>query len=172
MPYHVAMAPHQFDKDDLSEDSMRSRREELVQALLKSAAVARRPARTVVESYGLSLAQYNVLKILRVAGSEGLPTLAIRERMIEEAPGITRLLNKLARAGLVKRDRSSSDKRCVYCRLTERGRKIMSQVDSQVIEANEGAMHILSDADVDELQRLLDLIHSRREHTKETRKVG
>jgi hypothetical protein len=38
----------------------------------------------VIEPHGLSLAQYNVLRILRGAGDEGLATLAIRNRMIEE----------------------------------------------------------------------------------------
>ena len=131
-------------------------------ALLRSAAVARRPATKVAESHGLSLAQYNVLRILRTAGDDGLPTLAIRERMVEEAAGITRLINKLERAGFVRRDRSSSDRRCVVCRLTDRGVTLLTELDDPIEEANEGALRILSDADVDDLQRLLDLIHSRR----------
>ncbi|MBV6522574.1 MAG: hypothetical protein MNPFHGCM_02722 [Gemmatimonadaceae bacterium] len=145
-----------------SAPSTRSRREELVLALLKSAAVARRPATKVAESRGLSLAQYNVLRILRAAGDAGLPTLAIRERMVEEAAGITRLINKLERAGFVRRDRSESDRRCVLCRLTDQGVAMLDQLDDPIVEANEGALRILSDADVDQLQRLLDLIHSRR----------
>jgi DNA-binding MarR family transcriptional regulator len=144
---------------------MRSRREELVLALLKSAAVARRPATKVAESHGLSLAQYSVLRILRGAGDAGLPTLAIRERMVEEAAGITRLINKLERAGFVRRDRSSADRRCVVCRLTKRGVDLLAELDDPIVEANEGALRILSDADVDELQRLLDLIHLRRKRT-------
>lgn len=150
------------EDDVLSAASTRSRREELVLALLRSAAVARRPATKVAESHGLSLAQYNVLRILRSAGDDGLPTLAIRERMVEEAAGITRLINKLERAGFVRRDRSSADRRCVVCRLTNRGSELLNELDDPIIEANEGALRILSDADVDELQRLLDLIHSRR----------
>lgn len=166
------MVPHLFENGELGDRAVRSRREELVQALLKSAAVARRPATKVVESHGLSLAQYNVLRILRNAGGEGLPTLAIRERMVEEAAGITRLINKLERAGFVRRDRSTADRRCVLCKVTERGMTLLKQLDDPIVEANEGAMHILSDADVDELQRLLDLIHSRRKHAAETRKAG
>ncbi|MFN8573680.1 MAG: MarR family transcriptional regulator [Gemmatimonadaceae bacterium] len=173
MAYHDGMAPHLFDHDDLTESAMHSRREELVLALLKSAAVARRPATKIVESHGLSLAQYNVLRILRSAGKDGMPTLAIRERMVEEAAGITRLINKLERASLVRRDRSTSDRRCVLCYITDRGLHLLTQLDDPIVEANEGAMQILSDADVDQLQRLLDLIHSRRKRAVgETRKVG
>jgi len=158
----MALEPRIPDDNILSAASTRSRREELVLALLRSAAVARRPATKVAESHGLSLAQYNVLRILRAAGDDGLPTLAIRERMVEEAAGITRLINKLERAGFVRRDRSSADRRCVVCRLTNRGTELLQELDDPIVEANEGALRILSDADVDELQRLLDLIHSRR----------
>ncbi|MEP7344343.1 MAG: MarR family transcriptional regulator [Gemmatimonadaceae bacterium] len=135
--------------------------------------MARRPATKVAESHGLSLAQYSVLRILRAAGDDGLPTLAIRERMVEEAAGITRLINKLERAGFVRRDRSNSDRRCVVCRLTDRGVGLLRELDDPIVEASEGALRILSDADVDELQRLLDLIHSRRKRAAgQTRLAG
>jgi DNA-binding MarR family transcriptional regulator len=49
--------------------------------------------------------QYNVLRILRGAGGNGLPTLSIVERMIENAPGITRLIDRLEKKGLVRRVR-------------------------------------------------------------------
>jgi hypothetical protein len=51
----------------------------------------------VVEPHGVTLQQYNVLRILRGAGEGGLPTLEIAQRMIEHAPGITRLLDRLER---------------------------------------------------------------------------
>lgn len=165
--------PGSNEHDFETEQSKLSRREELVSALLKSAAVARRPATKLVESYGLSLAQYNVLRILRGAGDEGLPTLGIREQMVEEASGITRLINKLQRSGLVRRQRSTVDRRCVLCQITDRGRELLTALDDPIVEANEGAMKILSDADVDELQRLLDLIQSRRRRAaQQTRRAG
>ena len=93
--------------------------------------------------------------------------------MVEEAAGITRLINKLERAGFVRRDRSNSDRRCVVCRLTERGVGLLTELDDPIVEANEGALRILSDADVNELQRLLDLIHSRRKRVaSQTRLAG
>jgi DNA-binding MarR family transcriptional regulator len=115
----------------------------------------------VAESHGLSLPQYSVLRILRAAGDAGLATLTIRERMAEVGSGISRILKKLERAGFIHRDRSSLDRRSVVCRLTERGADLLIELDSPIVEANEAALKILSDADVDQLQRLLDLIHSR-----------
>ena len=80
-------------------------------ALLRTASVVRRAVERVVEPSGLSLAQYNALRIVRGAGAGGIPTLAIRERMLEEGTTITRLLDKLEDAGLVRRERSFPDRR-------------------------------------------------------------
>ena len=140
-----------------------SRREEVLLALLRTGAIARRLPARVVELRGLSLAQYNVLRILRNAGDEGLPTLAIRERMIEEAAGITRLIDKLEAAGLVRRDRSSDDRRRVVCRITNEGLSTIKQLDDSIIRACEAALEMLDDADMDDLTRLLELIRKRGE---------
>lgn len=139
----------------------RSRREELFLAILRSAAVVRRPVTRVVEAHGISLAQYNVLRILRGAGEGGLPTLAIRERMIEEAAGITRLIDKLEAAGLVSRERgASSDRRQVYCCITSLGRSLLSSMDPDVAVATESVLEPLDDAQLTTLLALLDEVRA------------
>lgn len=60
--------------------------DEALVALMRTASLVRRAIARRVEPYGISAAQYNVLRILRGAGPEGLPTLAVRDRLIEEAP--------------------------------------------------------------------------------------
>ena len=76
----------------------RSPAQEATVALLRTASVVGRAIARVLEPSGLSLAQYNALRIVRGAGAGGIPTLAIRERMIEEGTTITRLLDKLEEA--------------------------------------------------------------------------
>ena len=78
----------------------RSRAQEATIALLRTASVVGRTYTRVLEPHALSFAQYNALRIIRGAGTGGIPTLAIRERMIEEGTTITRLLDKLEDAGL------------------------------------------------------------------------
>ena len=75
-------------------------------ALLRTASVVTRAFARLVEPSGLSWPQYNALRIVRGAGSGGIATLAIRERMIDEGTTITRLLDKLEAAGLIRRERS------------------------------------------------------------------
>jgi len=79
----------------------RSTAQEATIALLRTTSIVNRALARVVEPYGLSLAQYNALRIIRGAASGGIPTLSIRERMIEEGTTITRLLDKLEDAGLI-----------------------------------------------------------------------
>jgi DNA-binding MarR family transcriptional regulator len=138
-----------------------SRREEAFLALLRTAAVVKRPVAKVIEGQGLSLAQYNVLRILRGAGEDGLPTLAIRERMIEEAAGITRLIDKLESAGFVRRERSSpGDRRQVICRVSGAGRELLARVDACVRTKVEGAMDMLDEEQLESMLALLDRIRS------------
>ncbi len=115
----------------------RSAAEEATLGIARTAAMIRRHISAVVEPSGITLAQYNVLRILRGAGSDGLPTLAVRDRLIEEAPGITRLVDKLEGAGFVRRDRSTPDRRQVICFITPKGLALLKKLDSTVASADE-----------------------------------
>lgn len=154
--------PRRSIQEELQQNRpFRSQREELFLSLLRSAAVVRRPVARVVEEHGLSLAQYNVLRILRGAGAPGLPTLAIRERMIEEAAGITRLIDKLEGAGLVSRDRgATADRRQVYCCITSLGLALLERVDPEVAVATEAVLAPLGDARLETLLALLDEVRA------------
>jgi len=102
---------------------------ELTIGVLRTAAVVQRGLDVGLEGSGLSGAQYNVLRILRGAGPDGLPTLTIRSRLISEAPGITRLVEKLTRAGYVSRARSTPDRRQVICKITPQGLALLERID-------------------------------------------
>lgn len=109
-----------------------SKEQEAAVTLLRTADVVRRHLGSVLEGHGITAQQYNVLRILRGAGVRGLPTLEIAERMIEEAPGITRLLERLEKKNLVTRRRRHADKRCVDCRITPAGRALVATLDGPV----------------------------------------
>lgn len=108
--------------------------DEALVALMRTAALVRRAIARRVEPYGISVAQYNVLRILRGAGPAGLPTLAVRDRLIEEAPGITRVMDKLEEAGHVARRRAQGDRRVVHCVITDQGLRLLSAMDTLVKE--------------------------------------
>lgn len=79
---------------------------------------------------GLSAPQFNILRILRGAGEEGLPCTDISERLITRAPDITRLLDRMEKQGLVTRCRSESDRRVVTARIAEAGLALLARLDA------------------------------------------
>lgn len=125
-------------------------------AVLRTAALLQRHYAQVVEGTGVTIQQYNVLRILRGAGTAGMPTLAIRDRMIEEAAGITRLLDKLEGAGYVIRERSTPDRRQVLCQITPAGLRLLSDLDEPIDSASVFAMRMLDDPEKRSVVELLD----------------
>lgn len=147
--------------------------EEVVVAVLRTASLIRRAVARRVEPHGLSAAQYNVLRILRGAGAKGLPTLAVRDRLIEEAPGITRLMGKLETAGLVVRDRSGRDRRTIHCRLTARGSEVLAELDRTIRETHELAeLGLGKENDRKGLIMLLEMLRSGLHSDEASNSVG
>jgi DNA-binding MarR family transcriptional regulator len=135
-------------------------RQEATVALLRTASVVRRVLERVVEPFGLSLAQYNALRIVRGAGAGGIATLAIRERMLEDGTTITRLLDKLESAGLLRRERALPDRRQVICHATDDGERLLDQVDPLVDASDAAAVATLAEEEVEHLVRLLDAVRA------------
>jgi len=129
--------------------------------IVRTADVLKRRFSRIIEPHGISGQQYNVLRILRGAHPERLPTLEIAERMIEEAPGITRLLDRLERKGLVRRERCDHDRRQVLCEITRKGLTLLEKLDPAVDRADDETLGPLSAADLQSLIRILDAV---REH--------
>lgn len=138
----------------------KSKGQEALLALLRTTDLVKRHMAGVIEPFGLTPQQYNVLRILREAEPEGLPTLEVAERMIEQTPGITRLLDRLELKGWVGRERDPEDRRQVICRITPAGLILLAQMDESVDEADDSALAMLSDAGKQRLIELLDSIRA------------
>ena len=136
-----------------------SARREAALGLLKTVDVLRLHLSRTLQPFGVTDQQYNVLRILRGAGKDGLPTLEIAQRMIERAPGITRLIDRLEKKGLVSRKRCTSDRRQVFCILAPAGSRLLARMDEPVAKSDEG-LGALGDADIKTLIRLLDAVRA------------
>ncbi len=130
--------------------------QEAAVALLRTADLVRRTVTVVIDPHDLTLQQYNVLRILRGAGASGLPTLDIVERMVEETPGITRLIDRLESKKLVVRKRCKTDRRQVFCCITERGLALLDGLDEPLHAAEKAALGALSEKQLGQLLSLLD----------------
>jgi DNA-binding MarR family transcriptional regulator len=119
----------------------------------------------VFDQYGITSQQFNVLRILRGAGLGGLPTLNIAERMIEHTPGITRLLDRLERKKLVRRERPSNNRRQVLCYITKPGLDLLQEMDTPVRNHGRQVLHRLDESEIEELIRLLALVRGEQPST-------
>jgi DNA-binding MarR family transcriptional regulator len=137
-----------------------SNREEAFVALLRTADMLRWRVAEILEPEGITLPQYNVLRILRGARETGLPTLEIGVRMVEQAPGVTRLIDRLELAGLVRRERPRADRRQVLCHIEKKGLAVLARLDATAPQASEALFAGLSSSEVDQLIASLDSIRS------------
>jgi DNA-binding MarR family transcriptional regulator len=129
-----------------------------VVGLLRTADILRRGYYDVVEKGGISAQQYNVLRILRGAGSEGLPTLEIANRLLEKSPGITRFIDQLETLGFIQRKRSTNDRRQVFCVITKSGLDLIGKMDHPVDSWDHGSLSMLSQKELKALITMLDRI--------------
>jgi DNA-binding MarR family transcriptional regulator len=103
-------------------------------AILKTADVLTGQAEQLMKASGLTGGQYNVLRILRGAGAEGLPCNGISERMISRDPDMTRMLDRMENRQWIARERQKEDRRVVKARITEEGLKLLKKLDAPVRE--------------------------------------
>ena len=106
--------------------------------------------------YGLTPSQYNVLRILRGAGPEGLICREIGERMIARDPDVTKLLDRLEARGLVSRERQEKDRRVIVARVTPEGLNLVAEIDSPVLKLTEELLGHLGERKLGTLIRLLE----------------
>ncbi|MGZ4810757.1 MAG: MarR family winged helix-turn-helix transcriptional regulator, partial [Thermoanaerobaculia bacterium] len=150
------MATTRIQQEIKQNKPFHSRKEEAAVALLRTTDLLRRMIGGVVEAKGITAQQYNVLRILRGAGEHGLPTLDIAERMIEQTPGITRLIDRLETKDLVSRQRCPTDRRQVFCRITKSGLRLLGSLDGPIREAEERALSVMAERELTSFISLLD----------------
>jgi DNA-binding MarR family transcriptional regulator len=138
----------------------RSVRHEASLSIQRTAAVLEHAFETWLKPSGITATQYNVLRILRGAGPDGLCRNEIRERMVRRVPDVTRLLDRLEEQGLIGRGRGGADRRYVNTRITREGLKVLAELDPAV-----DAFHKQELGHVDEarLKALVDLLATVRE---------
>src|SRR4051794_3280792 len=110
----------------------------------------------VISEHGLTQDQYNVLRILRGVHPGGHPRHEIARRMIQRAPDVTRMLDRLVRRKLITRVRDPRDARLSVARITPAGLALLNRVDPEVEQAQQKATAMLSAAERKELVRLCE----------------
>ncbi len=126
--------------------------------LIKTAEFVQQAAAVALRSHNLSETQYNVLRILRGAGEDGLKCSDIGGRMVTHDPDITRLLDRLEKYGWVERRRSNADRRVVTTRITAAGLAKLSELDEPLEQSLQAMLQRLGPAKLHTLIELLEEI--------------
>ncbi len=105
--------------------------------------------------YELTAQQYNVLRLLRAAQPERLPTLVLGGKLISRAPDITRMLDRLEDRGLVDRGRLPGDRRTVTVGLTPEGATLLQELDTAVQDCHFRQLGHLTGEELETLVALL-----------------
>jgi MarR family transcriptional regulator, organic hydroperoxide resistance regulator len=137
--------------------------QEVFLGIQRTADVLMRDLEEVLKPSGLSATQYNVLRILRGAGDDGLPCGGIGVRMLTRDPDITRLLDRLEARKLIRRHRSSEDRRVVLANVTASGLGLLKELDEPVIATHRRQLGHLGHEKLRQLSHLLEAARGPRE---------
>lgn len=108
----------------------------MLQLMLTREAVVRVQER-LFEAHGLTIQQYNVLRIIRGGPVKGHPIYEIERRMIYRFANVTRLVDRLEVQGLVKRIQDTKDRRVSRVVITPKGKRLMDRMDAPVQELSD-----------------------------------
>ncbi len=103
----------------------------------------------------LTATTYNILRILRGAGPEGLRCSDVTARLVTRVPDLTRLVDRLAKMGLVSREVPESDRRSVLLKLTEQGLATLAELDRPTAEIHERQLNHMTREELAQLSALL-----------------
>ena len=115
---------------------------------------------TELKKLDLTFTQYNVLRILRGAGAEGVSCSQLAERMIVRDPDVTRLLDRIEKRGYVVRRRSEQDRRILMVTISPAGMKQLQAADRPVREVMESSLRKLGKEVLSQLIQNLEAVRA------------
>jgi DNA-binding MarR family transcriptional regulator len=113
----------------------------------------------LLRPFGLTFARYEVLVLLSFSRTGSLPLGKIGERLQVHATSVTPLVQRLAAAGLIERNRHPDDGRAVLASLTEKGIRVLADATDAVVEAK-FALGAISEDQCDDLSEILRSVRS------------
>jgi len=131
---------------------------EALVALMRAAGRLASDLDVACREHGITHDQYNLLRILRGVHPAGHPRGEIAARLINRAPDVTRMLDRLVSRGLVRRGWHAQNRRLSIATITSDGLALLAEVDQSV--AREHARHAsrLSEADLKTLRRVCQVM--------------
>jgi DNA-binding MarR family transcriptional regulator len=147
-------------KDELKmSGNFRSQRQEALLSLMRTQAVLEPAFNRVFSFYGLTNAQFNILRILKGnRGSKGMACSDIGSRLISRDSDVTRLVDRLVKSDLAERHRPEEDRRKVLVQITSEGKELIEKLLPLLKVEEERALGHMAQKDLLALIQLLDRV--------------
>jgi DNA-binding MarR family transcriptional regulator len=131
-------------------------------SILRTASELSNSADKSLREFNITQQQYNVLRILRGAGAEGLCRNEISARMVAATPDMSRLLDRMQKAGWITRERAEDDRRQVSTFIADSGRKLLTVIENPFHEQIHRLFEGIKATDLKMLVDVLAQIRNRR----------
>lgn len=125
----------------------------IVETIIYLYTESRRLTKGMASQFGLTGPQLTVIKLLETF--EDLSLSSLSERIRAQNSTVTGIIDRMEREGLVRRERSTSDRRVVHIKLSDKGRALASDIQVEPMELFRGALLALNREDLRDLLRIL-----------------
>ncbi len=115
--------------------------------------------KAILEPYGVTMQQFNVLRILRGQYPNYVSTSNIRERLIDQMSDVSRIVDRLGQKEWVEKFACKADRRLVDIRISEKGLDLLKKIDDVELSFDSIVSNISED-EADILNLLLDKIRN------------
>jgi len=112
----------------------------------------------IASAHQISASQFYVLRVLLGSWPDPLTCSDIGCNLLDRTPDVTRLLDRLDKAGLIQRERSTEDRRVIHVHLSQEGRALTKEVEEQVGLYEQRLLQGLSRQERHHLTELLERI--------------
>lgn len=147
-------------KHRLKQDKFSSTEHEALLNLFLANNFIKKKMDDVCAKFGITSAQYNVLRILRGAYPEGYPRCEIIPRMIDQAPDVTRIIDNLEKQDLILRENSPDDRRLSIAKITQKGLNLIQEMENEVDSLNRYFSGCLTKSEITQLSEICEKIYS------------
>ena len=133
--------------------------QEATLAIMRTSDLLENRLARLLREHGLTLTQYNVLRILRGEGKP-MPCLEVADRMIQVAPAITRVVDQLLNLELITKTQSAQDRRVFAIEQTPAATRLLKKLDQPVLDLHKSLLANASKADLKSLNRILETVRA------------
>ncbi len=133
--------------------------QEATLAILRTSDLLENRFARLLREHGLTMSQYNVLRILRGEGGR-MPCLEVAERMIQVAPAITRVVDQLLGMEMIEKTQSVQDRRVFFVEINTCGRHALKRLDRPIMDLHALLLRQVSKTDMQTLVGILEKVRA------------